>query len=185
MDLPTAEGQRGPEALPFPAVRERHPSQPAWSPEAVHILGKPTGAICNLGCSYCFFLDKELLYEGDRFRMSDEVLEAYLQVQQVRHGDDLVLECRIEPECRAGLVPHLLLQPLAENSLRHGLGAGGGPGRLVLEARRAGDRLLMELHDNGRGLPDEITEGRGLANVRARLGHLHRLTGVDELECHV
>ncbi|MGI9641950.1 MAG: anaerobic sulfatase maturase [Acidimicrobiia bacterium] len=67
------------EALPFPAVRESHSNEPAWSPEAVHILGKPTGAICNLGCSYCFFLDKELLYEGDRFRMSDELLEEYIQ----------------------------------------------------------------------------------------------------------
>ncbi len=102
-----------------------------------------------------------------------EVLEAYLQVQQVRYGDDLVLECRIEPECRNVLVPHLLLQPLAENSLRHGLGAGAGPGRLVLDARRVGNRLQMDLSDNGRGLPERITEGRGLANVRARLGHLH------------
>ena len=40
---------------------------------------KPTGAICNLGCSYCFFLDKELLYEGDRFRMSDEMLDTYIK----------------------------------------------------------------------------------------------------------
>jgi uncharacterized protein len=45
----------------------------------VHILSKPTGAICNLGCSYCFFLDKELLYEGDRFRMSDELVETYIR----------------------------------------------------------------------------------------------------------
>ena len=51
----------------------------AWSPDAVHILGKPTGAICNLGCSYCFFLDKEALYEGDRFRMSDELAETYIR----------------------------------------------------------------------------------------------------------
>ncbi|MGI9648089.1 MAG: anaerobic sulfatase maturase [Acidimicrobiia bacterium] len=50
-----------------------------WSPQAVHILAKPTGAICNLGCSYCFFLDKELLYEGDQFRMSEERLDTYLR----------------------------------------------------------------------------------------------------------
>ena len=54
-------------------------SDPAWSPAAVHILAKPTGAICNLGCSYCFFLDKELLYEGDRFRMSDDMLDRYIR----------------------------------------------------------------------------------------------------------
>ncbi len=66
--------------LPMPTARPRtQPSERAWSPSAVHILGKPTGAICNLGCSYCFFLDKELLYEGDRFRMSDELAETYIQ----------------------------------------------------------------------------------------------------------
>jgi uncharacterized protein len=43
-----------------------------------HVLAKPTGAICNLDCSYCFFLSKESLYPGDRFRMSDEVLDAYV-----------------------------------------------------------------------------------------------------------
>jgi uncharacterized protein len=55
------------------------PGERAWSPPAVHVLSKPTGAICNLGCSYCFFLDKELLYEGDRFRMSDELAETYIR----------------------------------------------------------------------------------------------------------
>ncbi len=66
--------------LPTPTVRTPGPpGEPAWSPPAVHILAKPTGAICNLGCSYCFFLDKELLYEGDRFRMSDEMLERYIK----------------------------------------------------------------------------------------------------------
>ncbi len=44
-----------------------------------HLLGKPTGAACNLDCKYCFFLSKEMLYPGDRFRMSDELLEAYIR----------------------------------------------------------------------------------------------------------
>jgi uncharacterized protein len=45
----------------------------------VHVLAKPTGAICNLDCKYCFFLSKEMLYPGDRFRMSNELLETYIQ----------------------------------------------------------------------------------------------------------
>ena len=54
-------------------------SDKVWSPEFVHILAKPTGAICNLGCAYCYYLDKEALYPGDRFRMSDEVAEMYVR----------------------------------------------------------------------------------------------------------
>ncbi len=48
-------------------------------PPRIHVLAKPTGAICNLNCSYCFFLDKEQLYPDSRFHMSDEVLENYLR----------------------------------------------------------------------------------------------------------
>jgi uncharacterized protein len=52
---------------------------PANAPPAFHLLSKPTGAICNLDCAYCFFLAKELLYPGSRFRMADEQLENYLR----------------------------------------------------------------------------------------------------------
>ncbi|MGL4650375.1 MAG: radical SAM protein, partial [Caldilineaceae bacterium] len=55
-------------------LRER----PATAPAAFHLLAKPTGALCNLDCAYCFFLDKEVLYPGSRFRMSDETLEQYI-----------------------------------------------------------------------------------------------------------
>jgi uncharacterized protein len=48
-------------------------------PPRIHVLTKPTGAICNLDCSYCFFLDKEELYPNSNFRMSDEVLETYIR----------------------------------------------------------------------------------------------------------
>jgi uncharacterized protein len=47
-------------------------------PPAYHVLAKPTGPICNLDCEYCFFLSKEMLYPGDRFRMADELLETYI-----------------------------------------------------------------------------------------------------------
>ncbi|MGB3712834.1 MAG: radical SAM protein, partial [Candidatus Promineifilaceae bacterium] len=52
---------------------------PTGTPEAFHLLAKPTGAICNLDCAYCFFLDKELLYPGSKFRMDDELLERYIR----------------------------------------------------------------------------------------------------------
>ena len=54
-------------------------SNPNNYPPAFHLLAKPTGAICNLDCAYCFFLSKEMLYPGSRFRMADEMLESYLR----------------------------------------------------------------------------------------------------------
>jgi uncharacterized protein len=55
------------------------PTTPRIGPEAFHLLAKPTGATCNLDCEYCFFLSKEMLYPGSRFRMADELLERYIR----------------------------------------------------------------------------------------------------------
>ncbi len=52
---------------------------PENAPPGFHLLAKPTGAICNLDCAYCFFLDKEVLYPGSKFRMSDDLLEQYIR----------------------------------------------------------------------------------------------------------
>jgi uncharacterized protein len=62
------------------------------APPRIHVLAKPTGAACNLACAYCFFLDKELLYPDSRFRMSDEVLEAYIrQLIQAHRGNQVTV----------------------------------------------------------------------------------------------
>ncbi|GAB4365929.1 MAG: anaerobic sulfatase maturase [Elainellaceae cyanobacterium] len=58
---------------------------PKYAPPAFHLLAKPTGAICNLDCQYCFFLTKEQLYPGSKFRMSDDVLEIYIQQLLASH----------------------------------------------------------------------------------------------------
>ena len=59
-------------------------------PPRIHVLAKPTGAICNLNCSYCFFLNKERLYPGSHFRMTDEVLEQYIRQLILSHGANKV-----------------------------------------------------------------------------------------------
>jgi uncharacterized protein len=59
---------------------------PAGAPPAYHVLAKPTGAACNLDCTYCFFLSKEMLYRGSRFRMADEMLETYIKQLLESHG---------------------------------------------------------------------------------------------------
>jgi uncharacterized protein len=51
---------------------------PVHAPLAFHLLAKPTGAVCNLDCKYCFFLSKDLLYPGSSFRMTDALLETYI-----------------------------------------------------------------------------------------------------------
>ena len=58
-----------------------HPARPELpgAPAAFHLLAKPTGAICNLDCSYCFFLSKEELYPGSPFRMTDDLLAEYIR----------------------------------------------------------------------------------------------------------
>ena len=74
--IPITLGRRRPAPSevgpPLPA------SRPLSAPAGFHVLAKPTGAICNLDCSYCFYLEKEELYAGDRFRMRSEVAKAYI-----------------------------------------------------------------------------------------------------------
>ncbi len=71
---------------------EHAPAMPALlppsAPRAFHLLAKPTGATCNLDCAYCFFLSKEMLYPGSRFRMADALLETYLRQLLEAHADD-------------------------------------------------------------------------------------------------
>jgi uncharacterized protein len=63
---------------------------PENAPPAFHLLAKPTGAVCNLDCKYCFFLSKEMLYPGSRFRMADELLETYIRQLLESHRESQV-----------------------------------------------------------------------------------------------
>jgi uncharacterized protein len=66
--------------------------KPRTIPPRIHVLAKPTGSVCNLNCSYCFYLRKELLYPGSSFRMSDEVLEKYIcQLIESHHSDKVTV----------------------------------------------------------------------------------------------
>src|SRR6266705_1506076 len=78
------------------AVPETMPNLPAtWpknAPSSFHVLGKPSGATCNLDCTYCFFLSKEKLYPDSRFRMSDETLETYIrQLLESQHAPEVTI----------------------------------------------------------------------------------------------
>jgi two-component system LytT family sensor kinase len=112
-----------------------------------------------------------------RLSLGEELrqLELYLSLQQMRHGSRLTIRTEVAPEARPATVPPMLLQPLVENALSHGIGGRPGAGTLSLRAWRAGERLWLAVEDDGVGVPDggPIRQGTGLGNTRARLAALY------------
>ncbi|PEN11464.1 ATPase [Longibacter salinarum] len=108
--------------------------------------------------------------------LSDEIdiLEDYLEIQQIRFQGGLDVEIDVPEEHRLVLVPYLLLQPLAENAVKHGAARVRGTGRIWIRATREEDTLVVTVRDNGPGFHgDDISSGLGLKNVRARLEGLY------------
>jgi two-component system LytT family sensor kinase len=100
-------------------------------------------------------------------------LENYLAIEQARFGERLHYRVTIPDEALEARVPNLILQPLVENALRHGLATRAGPGHVEITADRHGDALRLRVVDDGRGLPAAPIERVGLANTRARLRLLY------------
>ncbi|HET9505618.1 MAG TPA: histidine kinase [Hymenobacter sp.] len=93
----------------------------------------------------------------------------YLEIEQTRFPDRLAVAYDIGPGTEGALLPALLLQPVVENAVRHGLAPQAGAGELAISARRAGTRLLVQVEDNGRGTADTAARGIGLRNLESRL----------------
>jgi two-component system LytT family sensor kinase len=103
-----------------------------------------------------------------------EVLEDYLQIEQTRFQDRLRVRMHIEPETLDAMVPYLLLQPLAENAVRHGTSKLTGIGEIEVRAWKEGASLVISITDNGLGIAENgAPNGVGLSNTRARLNHLY------------
>jgi two-component sensor histidine kinase len=102
-------------------------------------------------------------------------LDLYLGLQQMRHGSRLTVTRDVPADLEPARVPAMLLQPLVENALSHGIGGRPGPGTLGVRAWRDGDRLWLSVEDDGVGVPEggPGKEGIGLSNTRARLGVLY------------
>jgi two-component system, LytTR family, sensor kinase len=114
-----------------------------------------------------------------------EFLEAYLDIERVRFGDRLRVELQIAPEARQAEVPHMLLQPLVENAVRHGIAPRAAPGtiRLTVAPAAGGRELGIVVEDDGVGERPGARRGEGglgLANTRARLEQLYG----DAFELH-
>ena len=105
-----------------------------------------------------------------------EFLKAFLQIHQTLMGKRLEVEWKVEPETLPALVPNLILQPLVENSIRHGLSPLEQGGRIEVCARRRDGRLVLQVRDSGEepAWPEASGGGGvGLANTRARLKNLY------------
>jgi two-component system LytT family sensor kinase len=106
-----------------------------------------------------------------------DFLELYLDIQQMRFPDRLRVEMRVAPETLDALVPNLILQPLVENAVRHGVAVRASAGTVGVAAEREDGLLWVTVYDDGPGLKDGRTAsaegGIGLSNTRARLEQLY------------
>jgi two-component system, LytTR family, sensor kinase len=104
-------------------------------------------------------------------------LQTYLDIEQIRFQDRLEVNFEIEPQTIEALVPSLILQPLVENSIRHGISRHWGKGVIEILAQRKDQKLYLKVRDNGLGVSEgdngAFHEGVGLSNTRSRLESLY------------
>ncbi len=114
------------------------------------------------------------LNQGDKMiRVCDEVhhIQAYMKIQQFRYRDRFTLELDIDPAIEQKEMLSLLLQPLVENAVYHGLESRPGDGRIVVSGKRDGGDMIFTVEDNGIGMEDVsvIDRGYGVRNIRERI----------------
>ena len=132
-----------------------------------------------------FTLDRSTAAEAP---LADELehVGLYLDVERVRFGDRLHVVLDVDPAVGAALVPSLVVQPLVENAVRHGLAPRPDGGTVWVSARRVDNRLVVAVEDDGVGLaevcPVEASSGIGLRNTRERLRRLYGVGGSLELD---
>ncbi|MFN2392289.1 MAG: sensor histidine kinase [Pyrinomonadaceae bacterium] len=129
------------------------------------------------------FLRMTLESSGDRevsLKQEMDFVGHYLEIESVRFQDRLVVKMNIDPETLAARVPNLILQPIVENAIKHGISQQESVESLIISSKRHGDRLQIRIEDSGPGLQPSNENGKGsrnvgigLANTRARLAHLY------------
>lgn len=104
-----------------------------------------------------------------------EFLEKYLDIERTRFADRLEIHLEIAPETLDAGAPYLILQPLVENAIRHGIAPRSERGRIAIEALRRDGRLVISVTDDGPGIaaPGKMKDGVGISSTRARLARLY------------
>ena len=129
------------------------------------------------------FLRMTLESSGDHevsLKQEMDFVRSYLEIESVRFQNRLVVKMNIDPETLAARVPNLILQPIVENAIKHGISQQESVESLIISSERHGDRLQIRVEDSGPGLQPSNGNGKGgksagigLANTRARLAHLY------------
>ncbi len=132
---------------------------------------------------------RRLLRKGDNFvqlREEFDFIDDYLDIEVVRFGKDkLRVVKELEPQTLDAIVPSMILQPLVENSIKHGIAGKVEGGSIYLRSRIVDGKLVIEVEDDGVGMDASVKDsgtGIGLANVRERLGVLYGSAARVELE---
>lgn len=143
--------------------------------------------------------DQMIVQLGDMFRIAlkkdkaqrislkeeSEFLRAFLQIHKTLMGERLQIEWQIEPETLDALVPNLILQPLVENAIQHGVGVLENGGRITISAAKKAGDLVLKISDTGHDMNSpkmDSGNGIGLSNTRARLENLYRNNGSLQIE---
>jgi two-component system, LytTR family, sensor kinase len=119
-----------------------------------------------------------------RLRQELEILDRYLEIEQIRFQDRLTVRTRVDPSALDALVPQLFFQPLVENAIRHGISDRETGGVIDIRAERQNGMLCLQVRDNGSGLNTprgNLVEGVGLSNTRSRLEYLYGSGGRFEV----
>jgi sensor histidine kinase YesM len=121
-----------------------------------------------------------------RHRLGEELelINALLSIATMRLGKRLRYQIRVDPSLHELLLPPLLLQPLVENAIKHGIEPAVDGGEIRIDAEKTGEDLLLRVSDTGTGLAAGAPEGVGLSNVRARLVNLYGTRGRLSLYTH-
>jgi two-component system LytT family sensor kinase len=137
-------------------------------PEAADQMITRLGRLLRLSLDHASHQVVPLKQEADFLRV-------YIEIEQVRFLDRLEVVWDLAPDTLDAAVPTLLWQPVVENAIRHGVTPLAGRGRIVIASRREGEDLVLEIRDNGLGLPPggAPREGVGLRNIRERVNQLY------------
>jgi two-component system LytT family sensor kinase len=114
---------------------------------------------------------------GQEGSLADELqlVESYLEIQRIRFADRLTIDVEADADTLTARVPTLILQPIVENAVTHGISNDPGPGRITIRARRENGALHLTVADSGPGFGTSPHRGRGvgLASIEERLRQLH------------